>query len=87
MEVNFMNFLNQLAGLLSNTAALLGLLTNMALIVLAASLIYNSIKKFAAIGDAYNRDDESRRRNQALLSLIPTGFSLVLLIIGLTVLV
>jgi hypothetical protein len=82
-----MSFFDQLVGLLNNTTQLIGLLTNMALIVLAASLIYNSIKKFAAIGDAYNRDDEQRRLSAALLSLIPTGFSLVLLIIGLTVLV
>jgi hypothetical protein len=81
-----MSFFDQLVGLLNNTAALLALLINMALIILAASLVYNSVKKFILIGEAYNRDEQERLRNQALLSLIPTGFSLVLLIIGLTVL-
>jgi uncharacterized BrkB/YihY/UPF0761 family membrane protein len=82
-----MSFIDQIYYLLNSPAQLVQLAGGIMVILLFGFTANNSIKRFKNVGDAYNRIQQEELLKQALMSLIPTIFSLVLLIIGLTVLV
>jgi hypothetical protein len=81
-----MSFLDQLYALLNSPAQLASLAVSLIPVVLFAITANNSIKRFKAVGEAYNYDQREELLKVALLSLVPTGLSIVLTIVALIVL-